>query len=109
MFPVSSTVIQDIEAVCKAGNASMAYFYFDFRNAGKQGLQDLVRSLLTQLSAHSAPRCDILSNLYSARDNGKNQPSDNDLTECLKMMIAVTKLVQWDRRTEYRGRPMDNT
>jgi hypothetical protein len=89
MFPVSSTIIQDIEAVCKAGNATMAYFYFDFRNAGKQGLQDLVRSLLTQLSAHSAPRCDNLSNLYSARDNGKNQPSDNDLTECLKKMIAL--------------------
>ena len=89
MFRISSTVIQDIEAVSKAGNASMAYFYFDFRNAGKQGLQDLVRSLLTQLSAHSAARCDILSNLYSARDKGKNQPSDNDLTECLKQMLAL--------------------
>ena len=89
MFPVSSTVIQDIEAVCKTGDASMAYFYFDFRNAGKQGLQDLVRSFLTQLSAHSAARCDILSNLYSDRDKGKNQPSDNDLTECLKEMLAL--------------------
>ena len=89
MFPVSSTVIQDIEAVCKTGDASMAYFYFDFRNAGKQGLQDLVRSLLTQLSAHSAARCDILSNLYSARDKGKNQPSDSDLTECLKEMLVL--------------------
>ena len=28
--PASSTVIQDIEAMRKAGNASMAYFYFDF-------------------------------------------------------------------------------
>jgi hypothetical protein len=89
MFPISSTVIQDIEAVCKAGNASMAYFYFDFRNAGKQGPQDLVCSLLTQLSAHSATRCDILSNLYSDHDKGKNQPSDSDLTECLKEMLAL--------------------
>ena len=89
MFRISSTVIQDIKAVCKAGNASMAYFYFDFRNAGKQGLQDLVRSLLTQLSAHSAAHCDILSNLYSDRDKGKNQPGDNDLTECLKEMLAL--------------------
>ena len=80
MSPISSTVIQDIEATCKAGNASMAYFYFDFRNAQKQSLQDLVRSLLTQLSVH-APRCDILSNLFSARHNGTNQPSDRDLAE----------------------------
>ena len=89
MPPNSSTVIQDIKAMCKAGNASMAYFYFDFRNAGKQGFQDLVRSLLTQLSAHSAPRCDTLRNLYSAHDEGKDQPGDGDLTECLKEMLAI--------------------
>ena len=89
MIPIRSTVIQDIKALCEAGNASMAYFYFDFRNAGKQGLQDLLRSLLTQLSAHSAPRCDILSDLYFAHDEGKNQPSDRDLTECLKRMVTL--------------------
>jgi hypothetical protein len=52
---ISSTVIQDIEAMSKAGNASMAYFYFDFRDANKQGLRDLVPSLLTQLSVRSGP------------------------------------------------------
>ena len=88
MSPISSTVIQDIEATCKAGNASMAYFYFDFRNTKKHSLQDLVRSLLTQLSVH-APRCDILSNLFSARYNGTNQPSDRDLAECLKEMLML--------------------
>ena len=89
MIPISSTVIQDIKAMCEAGNASLAYFYFDFRNTGKQGLQDLVRSLLIQLSAHSAPRCDILSDLYSAHDEGKNQPSDGALIECLKRMLLL--------------------
>ena len=89
MSPVSSTVIQDIEAMCKAGNASMAYFYFDFRDANKQGLRDLVPSLLTQLSACSGPRCDILSDLYSAHDKGKNQPSDSILAECLKEMLTL--------------------
>ena len=89
MSPISSSVIQDIKVMCMAGNTSMAYFYFDFRNAGKQGLQDLVRSVLTQLSAYSASRCDILSNLYSAHDEGKNQPGDNNLTECLKDMLRL--------------------
>jgi hypothetical protein len=89
MFSVSSTVIQDIEAMCKAGNASKAYFYFDFRDANKQGLRDLVLSLLNQLSACSGPRCDILSELYSAHDKGKNQPSDSILSNCLKEMLTL--------------------
>jgi hypothetical protein len=67
----------------------MAYFYFDFRNANKQGLHDIVPSLLTQLSARSSPRCDILSKLYSAHDNGKEQPSDDVLTKSLKDMLAL--------------------
>jgi hypothetical protein len=82
-------VIQDIEDMCKAGNASMAYFYFDFRDANKQGLRNLIPSLLTQLSVHSGPRCNILSDLYLAHDEGKKQPSDNILAECLKKMLTL--------------------
>ena len=89
MYSVSSTVIQDIEAMCKAGNTSIAYFYFDFRDNKKQGPRDLLLSLLTQLSASSIPRCDILSNLYFAHDEGKKQPSDTILAECLKEMLAL--------------------
>ena len=86
---VSSTIIQDIKAQCEAGESSMAYFYFDFRNANKQTLHDLVPSLLTQLSAHSSLRCDILSKLYSDHDDGKQQASDRVLTKCLKDMLAL--------------------
>jgi hypothetical protein len=82
-------VIQDIEALCKAGNASMAYFYFDFRDANKQGSRDLVLSLLTQLASRSGPRCDILLDLYMAYDEGKSQPSDSCLAECLKQMLTL--------------------
>ncbi|KAI0269599.1 hypothetical protein BGY98DRAFT_879076, partial [Russula aff. rugulosa BPL654] len=84
-----STVIEDIKALCDAGQASMAYFYFDFRNANKQSLRDLLPSLLTQLSARSSPRCDILSELYSVHDDGKNQPSDSALTKCLQDMLSL--------------------
>ena len=96
MYSVSSTVIQDIEALCNAGNASMAYFYFDFRDASKQSLRDLLSSLLTQLSASSGPRCDILSKLYLDYDEGDKQPSDNDLTQCLKDMLSLP-----DRHSTY--------
>ena len=89
MSVVSSTVIQDIEVMYEAGYASMAYFYFDFRDANKQNLRDLVTSLLTQLSACSAPYCDILSDLYSTHDEGKKQPSDDTLSKYLKRMLTV--------------------
>ena len=67
----------------------MAYFYFDFRSANKQGLHDLVSSLLTQLSARSSLRCDILFKLYSVHDSGKKQPSNSVLTNCLKDMLTL--------------------
>ena len=82
-------MIQDIEDMCEAGDAAMAYFYFDFRDANKQGLRDLLPSLLTQLSARSGPRCDILSDLYLAHDEGKKQPRDNIMVECLKKMLTL--------------------
>jgi len=86
---VSSTIIQDIRTICEAGQASMAYFYFDFRNFSKQHLRDLIPSLLIQLSALSDLRCDILSQLYAAHDDGKTQPSDVDFTNYLKRMFTV--------------------
>ena len=82
-------MVQDVEAMCEAGNASMAYFYFDFRDANKQGLRDLLTSLLIQISASSDPCCDILSDLFSAHNKGKNQPSDSSLAECLKKMVTL--------------------
>jgi hypothetical protein len=75
--------------MCEAGNASIAYFYFDFRDINKQGPRDLLLSLLTQLPVSSNPRCDILSNLYFAHDEGKKQPSDTILAECLKEMLLL--------------------
>lgn len=85
----SSSIIQDIEATCDARQASMTYFYFDFRNANKQRLHDLLLSLLTQLSANSDPCCDVLSRLYGSHDDGKKQPSDRVLTQCLKEMLVI--------------------
>ena len=86
---VSSTIIQDIKPICDAGQASMAYFYFDFRDIKKQHWRGLVSSLLTQLSSRSDLRCDILSRLYTDHDNSAQQPSDATLTRCLKEMLTL--------------------
>ena len=89
MSLLSSTIIQDIEALCEAREASMAYFYFDFRDANKQSMRDLVTSFLTQLSAGSSLRCDVLSKLYLFHDGGKRQPSESVLTKTLKGMLTL--------------------
>ena len=85
----SSSVIQEIGTICEAGQASMCYFYFDFRDINKQHWHDLVRSLLIQLSARSGPRCDILSHLYADHDDGAQQPNDGLLAKCLKEMLSL--------------------
>ena len=76
-------------ALRDAGMASMAYFYFDFRDVDKQKLCNLLPSLLVQLSARSDACCDKLSELYSAHDRGVQKPSDRAMVECLKEMLAL--------------------
>jgi hypothetical protein len=78
-----------MKVMCDAGQASMAYFYFDFRDIDKQHWRHLITSLLTQLSFQSGPRCEILSRLYSKHDDGTQQPSDDTLTRCLKEMLML--------------------
>ena len=65
----------------------MAYFYFDFRDVDKQKLQNLLPSLLIQLSARSDPCCDIISRLYSSHDRGVRKPNERAMIECLKEML----------------------
>ena len=66
LFFSSSSVIQDIMAVCETGSAIMAYFYFDFKDLRKQTCHDLLLSLVSQLSTRSSPCCDILHRVYKA-------------------------------------------
>ena len=67
----------------------MAYFYFDFRDADKQKLHNLLPSLLAQLSSRSHPCGDVLFRLYSEHDHGEREPSDRAMVECLKEMLTV--------------------
>jgi hypothetical protein len=85
----SSAIINDVTRMCKIGSASMAYFYFDFRDLDKQSRRNLLPSLLVQLTLCSNAFCDILSRLYTAHDNGARQASDKDLTQCLKDMLTL--------------------
>jgi hypothetical protein len=88
-FRISSAIIQDIEHMCETGLATMAYYYFDFRDVGKQNRNGLLSSLLSQLCADSDSFCDILSRLRSSHASGARKPTDSALTKCLRDMLTL--------------------
>ncbi len=75
--------------MCQTGLASLAYFYFDFQDAGKQNARSLLSSLLVRLSRKSHKFSEILSSHFSTHDNGTRQPSEDVLMECLKDMLKL--------------------
>ena len=89
LFFASSSVIQDVMAICEAGLAIMAYFYFDFKDLNKQSCHDLLLSLISQLSTRSSPCCDVLRRVYKTHEDGTRQPSDDTMKECLKEMLRL--------------------
>ena len=86
----SSAVIQDIMTLRDAGLASMAYYYFDFRDTEKQNRQNLLLSLLSQLSACSDICCYILHRIYVTHNNGAQKPTDAVLVQCLKEALTLS-------------------
>ena len=83
-------IIRDIKSISNAGSASLAYFYFDFKDTEKQDLRALLSSLLVQLSDQSDIFFDTLFSLYSAYKKAGETPSDASLSECLKDMLTIT-------------------
>ena len=90
-YDCSSAVIKHVISLRDAGQATLAFFYFDFRDEEKkQDLRNFVTSLLCQLSARSSQCCEILSRIYSTHGNGTQQPSNSTLTDCLREMLSAS-------------------
>jgi hypothetical protein len=89
LTPVSSAIIQEIKGMHAAGLATMAYYYFDFRDVKKQDCYGLISSLVSQLSAESDSCYKILSQLYSDNMNGRLKPDIDSLKECMKDMLNL--------------------
>ena len=70
-------------------SASLAYFYFDFRDEDKRSRRGLLLSILSQLSAQSNLCCGVLSRLHSAHDCGIRKPSNDSLKQSLKEMLSL--------------------
>ena len=76
----------------KAGLASLAFFYCDFREDRKKELRGLLSSFLVQLCHQSDSYFDILSNFYSEHNNGLRPPTDDALAGCLKRLLKLPGL-----------------
>ena len=89
MVLVRSAIIQDIERMHVAGFATLAYYYFDFRDVKKQDCYGLLSSLILQLSSKSDSCFNILSDLYSEISRGVQKPDNDVLKMCLTNMLNL--------------------
>ena len=83
----SSAVIEDIRTLQKSGLTSLAFFYCEFREDQKRDRRGLLSSLLVQLGEQSDAYSTKLSRFYEAHGRGSQNPSDNELLDCLKDML----------------------
>ena len=90
MVSASSTIIQEIEAMRKCGLASLAFYYYDFREDKKKDLRGLLSSFLYQLCDQADSYHDLLSTFYSTHRHGAQSPSDDELVECLRDLLKLS-------------------
>jgi len=90
MMSASSTIVQEIEAMRKCGLASLAFYYYDFREDKKRDLRGLLSSVLFQLCDQSDSYHDILSTFYSTHCHGAQSPRDDELAGCLRDLLELS-------------------
>ncbi|KAH7190158.1 hypothetical protein DER44DRAFT_844823 [Fusarium oxysporum] len=65
-------------------------FFFDFNDARKQKLEDLLRSLAVQLYHTGNETARRLDSLFTSHDDGRRQPDTGALSACINTMIQIT-------------------
>ena len=86
---IRSAMIEEIEDKRTAGLATMAYYYFDFRDVKKQDRYGLLSSLVSQLSAELDSCYQVLFRLFSNHAGGTRKPTTSALTKCMKDMLSL--------------------
>ena len=74
-----------------AGLATLAYYYFDFRDVKKQDCYGLLSSLVSQLSAESDSCYNILYRLYLDNTCGIRKPTISALKKCITDMLSLRR------------------
>jgi hypothetical protein len=89
MFSPSSEIIHHVQNTYNFGPFAAAFFFFDFKDIAKQDSRALLSSLLIQLCDQSDLCFKSLFDMYSTHGRGTRQPSEGDLSRCLKNMLTV--------------------
>jgi len=87
--PASSAVIEEVKIIQNSGLASLAMYYYDFREDKKKDLRGLLSSVLFQLCGQSDSYHSILSTFYSTHLDGAQSPSDGELIRCLIDLLKL--------------------
>jgi hypothetical protein len=90
----STAIIEDIKTMRNSGDASLAMYFFDFRDDQKKDLRGLLSSILCQLCDQSDSYCNIISTFHSTHDNGAQTPRDDELIQCLVDLVKLPELPQ---------------
>ena len=89
MPPTRSSIIKCVHDTRQMGLATISFFYFYFRDGGKQDVRHLLTSMLIQLCDQSDKYSEVLSALFTDHSRGSRQPSKEALVECLKDMLKL--------------------
>ena len=63
------------------------YYYFDFQDRQKQSLQNLLKSIVVQLSNGIKTPAKVLETLYKSHSRGSTTPSIQELTEAVRGIL----------------------
>lgn len=88
---LSSSIIEDLERI--PSYQPLLYFYFDFSDRTKQTLENMVRSLISQLCYRCDETWKQLDSLFSSCQDGCRQPTCESLCKVLLHTIEQIKEV----------------
>ena len=85
----SSTIIHNVMLYCQPDpTLAVGFFYFDFNDSKKTEPENLIKSLIIQLSLQSRTSPTYLDTLYQNCNDGQQRPSSDSLMLTFREMVG---------------------
>lgn len=85
---ISSLIIDELSDMIDSNQTKLAYFYYDYSDAGSQTIMNVIGSLLRQLISQLRSVPTQLMDVYDRRQGGQEQPQLDDI---IPMLIEICK------------------
>ncbi|TFB05511.1 Ankyrin repeat domain-containing protein 50 [Trichoderma ghanense] len=87
---LTAIVVEDLrDRTSHDANTGLAYIYCNFKRQHEQGIEDLIASLVKQLSRKRTRLPDVVRELYRKHKKEDTRPSLDELVEALRSVAAV--------------------